>query len=263
MLTNTWYPAGTEMSGHRRTGLIGEKRCMVKSVIPNFTSQLLYGNQKLKERKENLKRKFPQVSQHFKPGHRDSVLFLGLCPSFTSCVEIHWNSQTGPGVPGAALWVTSQPCSDGFPLSSWAREVPPVLQKKRGGKGNERDGNRGAKRGQPGDGRVSASPVAQHNLGEVKMRKNILKKEKQLIGVWAEAWGVLWCVRAVLGSGSKYLGLNAAIPEHLWCWRSSLHSRTTCAVKSSLEVLLGATILLLQKTKEPLQIQLIKKKTKN
>lgn len=85
-----WYPAGTEIPGHRRTGitgLIGEKRCMVKSVIPNFTSQVLYGNQKLKERKKKEKT-FHQVSQPFKPGYRNSILFLGLCPSFTSCIEI-------------------------------------------------------------------------------------------------------------------------------------------------------------------------------
>lgn len=82
------------------------------------------------------------------------------------------------------------------------------------------------KKGQPGDGRVSASPVpswaclstAQPRGG--KNEKEYLKRgKKTLIGVWAEVWGVLWCVRAVLGSDSKFLGLllSAAVPEHPWC----------------------------------------------
>lgn len=162
MLTNMWYPAGTE---HRRRGQEELGWWVRKGVWLNQLSQTLHlkcfmetKNLK-KERKENEKIKFHQVSQPFKPGHRNSVQFLGLYLSFTSCVEIHWNSQTGPGVPGAAPWVTSLPCSDGFPLSSWAREVPPVLQNEGGGKGNERDGNRRAKTGQAGDGRIWASPV--------------------------------------------------------------------------------------------------------
>lgn len=70
------------------------------------------------------------------------------------------------------------------------------------------------------------------------------KREKPLIGVWGEAWGVLLCAGAVLGLDSKFLGLSAAVPVVL----TQLCSRTSCAVKSSLKVLLGVTIPVLQKS---------------
>lgn len=70
------------------------------------------------------------------------------------------------------------------------------------------------------------------------------KKRKTINWGVGEAWGVLLCAGAVLGLDSKFLGLSAAVPVVL----TQLCSRTSCAVKSSLKVLLGVTIPVLQKS---------------
>lgn len=160
-----------------RTGLVGEKRCTVKSVIPNLNQKL-----KKKKKKRKLKRKFHQAfKQEF------NALAWTLSIIYLPC----WNTLK---FPKKARCPQGSSLCDIPALQWWA----PLLLLGKGSSSysakprEEERATRGAGTGEPK--RVSQErggfqpplcpagrALAQHNLGEVAMWKTIKNEEETLI----------------------------------------------------------------------------------